>query len=262
LDYDQFIQAIFLFDSYCPIPYVGTIEPYITNATFSGEVCFNLNQPLVQINNFIDQLDNVFNGLIDLLKVFTNIINQINSFEVGFDLGIIKVIQQIFGVISNFLNKSISCCIPWLCSETREQCSSVSYPCGVKMCKKWGIKYPCGVKMCSSNVCVPYPYIYPCSVCATFTIADIVNGVMSVVTLLQDAMISLMSSLAKSLGITFPEFKLPGLPDVNVLNNLELSLDNMFDDLFNDLNFISLFSAFDKFFGLDKLFTFPNVCKK
>jgi hypothetical protein len=262
LDFDNFIQVIFLYDSFCPVPYSGPIQPYTKNATFSGEACFVLNQPLVQINNFIDELDSVFNGLIDSLKVFTNIIQQMNSFETDFDFGIIKVIQQIFGVIANFLNKSVSSCIPWLCSKTREQCSSVSYPCGVKMCKKWGIKYPCGVNMCSSNVCVPYPYLYPCSVCATFTIADIVNGVMSVVTLLQDAMTSLMSSLASSLGITFPEFKLPGLPDVNVLSNLELSLDNMFDYVFNDVNFINLFPACDNFFTLDASFIYPKVCKK
>ena len=29
------------------------------------------------------------------------------------------------------------------------------YPCGVKICKKWGIPYPCGVKICKT--CVPIP---------------------------------------------------------------------------------------------------------
>lgn len=34
-----------------------------------------------------------------------------------------------------------------------DQCASL--PCGVKICKKWGIPYPCGVKFC--NVCVSIP---------------------------------------------------------------------------------------------------------
>lgn len=36
-------------------------------------------------------------------------------------------------------------------------CSNIPYPCGIKMCKKWGIRYPCGVKWCSTRVCIPVP---------------------------------------------------------------------------------------------------------
>ena len=31
----------------------------------------------------------------------------------------------------------------------------VPYPCGIKMCKKWGFRYPCGIKFCRACVCVP-----------------------------------------------------------------------------------------------------------
>ena len=33
--------------------------------------------------------------------------------------------------------------------------SCIPLPCGLKICKKWGIPYPCGVKLC--DVCIPIP---------------------------------------------------------------------------------------------------------
>jgi len=42
------------------------------------------------------------------------------------------------------------------------------YPCGVRMCKKWGVPYPCGANMCTACISIPPTDIWLGSIAAEF----------------------------------------------------------------------------------------------
>jgi hypothetical protein len=106
-------------------------------------------------------------------------------------------------------------------------CTSIWYPCKIKICKKkvWGvkIKYPCGMKFCSKKVCMKlgYPRFFLKSF--TFTIGDIIDGVLSLSELIKIPAMKMIDLLVKGLGIpklsqAFP--RIPGFPDLNLFNKI------------------------------------------
>ena len=125
---------------------------------------------------------------------------------------IITAIGKALTSAEEFLAQVIRACIPWICFTTRSYRARIGYPCGVRWCKKWWGGYPCGVKWCYGYVTFYYPYAYTCQQCVQFSVLDIINGVMSVVSLLESLIESLLLGLLEALGIEFPTFDLPGVP--------------------------------------------------
>lgn len=143
---------------------------------------------------------------------------------------ILSVVSIGFDAINALLETKIKACVPLVCWRTKEVCESVQYPSGVKMCKKKvlgkKIKYACGTEYSYKTVCANVPEAYSCEQCAQFTIGDIIDGAMSTLEPLEEALTTIMENMAKALGIEFPEITIPGLPDTAKLSNLEDLIDD------------------------------------
>jgi hypothetical protein len=186
---------------------------------------------------------NLFLGRIQQVS---NLIDVAVGFLQTFDASVINTIQSVFSVMGSFLNQQISACIPWVCFKDQTVCTTITYPCGTKMCKTGlGVKVPCGVKFCSEDQCVSVPKPYDCQQCATFTVNQIINGVMSVADQLQNTIMNALNSLAKALGISFPSITIPGLPSIDFMSGIESFLSNMFSDIVD----MKIFNAMTKSFN-------------
>jgi len=172
---------------------------------------------------------------------------------------ILDIVAVGFDAINTLLEYEIRACLPFICWRTRNVCSSVSYPCGVKKCKKkvFGkkIKYPCGTIYCSKSVCVTLPEPYTCNMCAQFTIEDIISGVMNALAPLEAALNSIMRSMASALGISFPELEIPGVPDVDNLGAVDALIETHIDFAFPTA-LTNALDAFETF--LDGLSAVPS----
>lgn len=209
-----------------------TVKGVVTyNYTLTGQTCSEINVVLRQALSDIDLIKSQVNLFLGRIQQVSNLVNIATIFIKTFDASLISTIQSVFSVIGSFLNRQISACIPWICFTSRQVCSTVSYPCGVKRCRTAFGHIPCGIKFCSDNECVSVPEPYDCPQCASFTVQEIINGVMAVASQLQQIIMNALNSLAQALGISFPMVSIPGLPSVNFMSGIESFLSNLFDDV-------------------------------
>lgn len=201
------------------------------NYTLTAQTCTAINIVLKNVINEVDDVKNQMDILLGRLQLLSNLINIIDSFQKMFNAQIIGSIQSIFNILGSFLSKEISACIPWICFRDKTVCTTVSYPCGTKKCKTGFGKVPCGVKMCSDDECVSVPDPYNCQRCGSFTVQEIINGLMNTVEQIQNAIMNALESAAKALGISFPSITLPGLPGINFMAGIENFLERIFADI-------------------------------
>ena len=217
-----------------------TVNGVVTyNYTLTGQTCSTLNTVLKEVLSDINSIKSKVDIFLGRIQQVSNFVDIARTFIRTFDAQMISLVQSIFAVIASFMNKQISACIPWVCFRNRQICSTISYPCGVKKCRTPFGRIPCGVKWCSGTECVTVPEPYECPQCASFTVQQIINGVMSVMNQLQSIIINALNSLAKALGITFPEVSIPGLPSIDFMSGVESFLTSLFDDIMSPLNSVA-----------------------
>ena len=160
---------------------------------------------------------------------------------------VLKKVDAAFSAINSVLEYEIKTCLPFICWKTQVVCVGITYPCGVKTCSKkiFGkkIKYPCGTTYCATTACVNVPVPYTCSLCAQFSVEDIISGVMNALDPLESALTSLMKTIANGLDINIPEIEIPGVPETDTLSSVDLNIETHFDFEFPD----SLINAVDDF---------------
>ncbi len=209
-----------------------TVKGVVTyNYTLTGQTCSEINVVLRQVLNDVDVIKSQVNFFLGRIQQVSNLVNIATTFIKTFDASVISAIQSIFSVIGSFLNRQISACIPWICFTSRQVCSTIRYPCGVKRCRTRFGHIPCGVKFCSHDECISVPEPYDCPQCASFTVQEIINGVMAVASQLQQIIMNALNSLAQALGISFPMISIPGLPSIDFMSGIESFLSNLFDDV-------------------------------
>ncbi|KAJ1399289.1 hypothetical protein B484DRAFT_406351 [Ochromonadaceae sp. CCMP2298] len=109
---------------------------------------------------------------------------------------VLDALQVTFNVINGFLNTRISISgMPFVCWKDVWECVTVGYPSGAEQC---------------------------CTKKCSFTIKEVLDGLMSVVQPLMDAMDLLMKKALKALNIQLPTITIPGLPSL-------YRLDRFFD---------------------------------
>jgi hypothetical protein len=228
------------------------------NFTATGVICKDLSVPLKVILGEVNALKVKLNTFLGQITLLGGLMEQALDFDVNFDIGILSTLKSIFATLSSFLTKQISICIPWVCTRTQTTCTTITYPCGVNTCCGWYGCWPCGVRTCSSQTCVSIPIPYACSQCATFSIQQILDGLMSVVDQLQQLIWDALNSLASALNITFPTFTFPGLPSLDFLTGIDNFLASIL------ANFDTIFDAFtlnmNVFLVKFNLITWPTVC--
>eukprot|EP01040_Poterioochromonas_malhamensis_P013485 gene13485-14833_t len=219
-----------------------TVNGVVTyDYTASSQTCAAINVVLREALQNINTVKNQVNILLGRIQQVSGFMDIVGSFMKTFDAKIIGAVQSVFSVMGSFLDKQISACIPWVCFKDQTVCTTIEYPCGTKKCKTGlGVKVPCGVKFCSEDQCVSVPKPYDCQQCATFTVNQIINGVMSVADQLQNTIMNALNSLAKALGISFPSISIPGLPSIDFMSGIESFLSNMFSDIMDMKMFNSL----------------------
>eukprot|EP01040_Poterioochromonas_malhamensis_P015446 gene15446-17284_t len=250
---DAFIQDAMLFSSVLiTVDNVCLWTPTTVNGvqtydkTVTGQMCSGINVVLREVLQNVNTVKNQMNILLGRIQQLSNFVDIMESFMKTFDAAIIGAVRSVFAVMSSFLDKQISACIPWVCFKDQTVCTTIEYPCGTKKCKTGlGVKVPCGVKFCSEDQCVSVPKPYDCQQCATFTVNQIINGVMSVADQLQNTIMNALNSLAKALGISFPSITIPGLPSIDFMSGIESFLSNMFSDIVD----MKIFNAMTKSFN-------------
>jgi hypothetical protein len=228
------------------------------NFTVTGMTCSDLSIPIEAVLNEVNALKSKLNDFLGPIQQLGMLMELALTFDLNFDINILVIVKDIFAGLSSFLNQSISICIPWVCFRTTKVCTTVTYPCGVNFCCKWYGCWPCGIRFCSSQACVQVPVAYGCSQCATFSIQQILDRLLSVVDQLQNAIIAALNSLAAALHITFPTISIPGLPSLDFLNAIDGFLENLFanfDNFFDQFNLL-INGFLPKINGID----WPTVC--
>jgi hypothetical protein len=156
-------------------------------------------------------------------------------------MSVMSSASVMFDILEQVLNERIGGCATMpICGFRQERkCTSITFTYyTVKTCKKWRVRYPCGTRKHTEQrtVCVTLSVPYSCPLCAYFTLGQIVNGVVSVVSLLTSVIDKAVASLIQSLGIKFDVFQLPGLPSANDIGAVADSLVEMFDAFFFTLD--------------------------
>lgn len=242
-------SALIILDLECPRLRLNNL------VTAGGTVtlCTNLGRVLEELRQALRQLKAPFNALLSRLDIFVDFLRLMNFFDLNFRIGFLSDLQGIFSAINAFLNRRLTVCLFLPCGfRMHRVCVGFWYPCGksridhliisssnrlivsmtgIRWCRSWFVRYPCGVNFCHAQSCFDVPVPYFCDVCVSFTINDIINGVMSVLEPLEKALSSLMNSIASALNIRFPTISIPGLPSFNLFEDMFNIFDWLFDDL-------------------------------
>jgi len=204
----------------------------------ADSICPNVNT-LHLLCNEVGKYHKIFNDAVALAK--SKLDNVISIFKVPIDfLNLIRsflsnpiaiAMTQFFSFIgsllqpfTDLLKRVISVTVPIPGIAYKQVCATVHYPCGVKICGGW-FKYPCGVNMCSKSGCVDVPYPTVSMKSFSFTVADIIQGILSVLGIIMDALMAAVKSIIPGLpnlsinipGLEFPHFDLPSIAlfDIN-----------------------------------------------
>ena len=154
----------------------------------------------------------------------------------------LRIFDVVLVPIRNLLNKRISVSIPGPFCTTRK-ILNIPYPCGVRFCRSCSFfgcfNYPCGVNICTKRTVIYLPRW--CSIGASFTIGEIVDGITGVLDILFKPLIFLMEQAIKLLGIDFGSFGIPGidisfnglsLPSIDLnLPSVDLNLPSPFPEI-------------------------------
>ena len=231
--YHDFVVALQIVDKYCPALKTGSVNVNNWDSTVGSQVCLsikNLLDPIVtELNNLTVQINSLLAGLNDI----ASFLSQLLSFSGSIDMNLFNTINVILNVINSFLDRRIEMCFPIdPCWWSYWVCSSIRYPCGIKKCR-W---FPCGIKWCSYDFCWEIRIPYLCLRCFSFTIRQIIDGVMSLLSWIEDIFNTVVEGLAKALGISFPTISIPGLPSLNFLDNIFNYFNSLFDYSLMDFN--------------------------
>jgi hypothetical protein len=241
---DQVISTLIAADAICgidPGTLIGDDYPKTTATT-----CHELTNFLDPINHLLDELINKLDFFSDLLSSLDDFLNSISRFMDHFDLGILDSLRSVFRAIQEFLTQILKICVKYPTFEIRKKCTTVRYPCGFKR-SGWRIR----TKWCHRDVCVEYPIAVWSEACIRFSIMDVVNGLLRVVSYLERALMSMVNDLLKAFKINLDFINFPGLPNLGIIDAIHDLLDDILDampnidvDLGLSLDFINLENLF------------------
>jgi hypothetical protein len=252
ISFSDKLTGLLLIDKYCPFTLPSSSFPVTTS------ICSSLNVPLDTFKVALAAIDSFLVKYLAFFSDITGLLDTIGKFINMIDMSVFDIISKIFNGIDDFLNYRIEACIDWTCWTTESSCFNIRYPCGTKWCSRWRIRYPCGVNWCDSRECVSYPVPYSCPQCTGCSILDLINGVLSALKVLLDALNSVMAMLASELDINFPTISIPGLPSIDFIVKIQNIFASLFDDIFVDVNFLKIDEYFEDL--IKKLdFTIPNI---
>ena len=220
-------HALILADAVCP-------------RTASKDLCGDVTQYIApvnrELNNLREDLDTFASDLKGGVHDIGDAVDSVISGSVYKSMmSVMSGASIMFDILEQVLDQQIGGCVTMpICGFRSESiCTTITVTYyTVKFCKKWGARYPCGTRqhVTTQTACVTISVPYSCPLCATFTLGQIVNGVVSLVSLLTDVIDSAVNSLISSLGIKFDLFQLPGLPSANDILGAADSLVEMFDE--------------------------------
>lgn len=218
-----------------------------TNNVIQG-TCKDLNtvfQPIaVAVQSFASSIQTASSAINKFADVVKKGVNFANS-------KLWEVLKSFFGKIAkglqpmmDVLERRMCYPIPRVTLVERTTCALVSFPCGQHTCTKsvkvpcarcktcsrkiagrrrrWKcpgsrdqtISYPCGVKMCTRTECVSVNVPVVTSVYRCFSVADIINGALSLVDLILDKLMELVEQIVPPLPSL--AFNIPAIPDFNL----------------------------------------------
>jgi len=216
--------------------------------------CRVLSTVVSEIKNYLDTILIPVRSLRVTLETFGNILGLLNIFMSVLDLGVLDLLSGIFNTLGTFLNMKLGVWVPIPYCRTYQSCTWVTWPCGVNWCSCcWGASYPCGTAWCGGNACVTLP---DCGITMTyfsFSIQQIIDGAMSVLGIVTDALNSAMKAVLDGLGIKIPTINIPGLPGVQDITNIINFMKNLSLDVFSD------FTNYLKNFILKLGIPFPQI---
>lgn len=228
------------------------------------DVCTVLDSIHRPVNTALEHVKNAVNQIRDIAKWPVALMQKIdlilkNPVNIAMN-NFFSTIEGLIQPFTNLLNRQISVSVPIPGIAHRHVCVPIHYPCGTKYCSKkvWRrkVRYPCGVNWCTRHQCsdVPYPTVTMTSF--SFTVQQIITGVLSVLDLVMNALMSAIRGLIPGLpslqipipGFDFPDLRIPSfpafpnLPSIPVLAfNFNIHMPNMCSAVEGPLN--SLYSA-------------------
>jgi hypothetical protein len=223
-------NLLVMVDGMCPNTVGSTTKP----------ICLQMSSKMKIVNDLLDTIIGLaaeFTDFLNLIDLVMNAAFQFMSSALWRAISpILNIISFAFEKIRIVLTMRIEGCIPWLCWSNYYVCTNIGYPCGVRWCGGW-CRYPCGANWCSYNACVWVPRATSCKLCISFTIQQIIDGVMSVLAALEAAINAILDGIMKALNITMPSINLPGMPDLGILLKIPQLIARVFVDVFNAIFF-------------------------
>merc|ERR1712226_1313621 len=214
-NYDEALSTTFKVDRQC-----------LLNVPVSNQVCQPWKNKQARANAEVATAKNALKKVMDAMKVPAEIIKKVMALAKN---KAYKAMKEFFDELNKFLqpvydllNKRICETVPIPSTCPTRQCVTIRYPCGVKHCsyREWGVTfyYPCGDHWCSRHECatVHLPCFKDTNYC--FSVSDIINGAMSLMDVITDALEAAVEALAEKLGIDIPSIAnlLPPFPTLDV----------------------------------------------
>jgi hypothetical protein len=222
----------------------------VCSNSVTQDLCADVGGYLSPVNNELNELrEDVVTFVTDLkgglYEIAKTAESAISSDVYKGSMAVMSSAAGMFNILEEALNEVIGGCVTIpVCGFRKERfCKTIRVTYFVvKRCKRWGRRYPCGLSRKTKVIrqCFTVSLPYSCPLCARFTIGQLVNGVVSVFSLLTKVLDDAMDSFIKSLGIKFDLFQLPAMPSVNALDSITVSVAEMFDSLPFDPNMPAL----------------------
>ena len=230
-------HALILADAYCSSSTTQNLCEDVGG--FISPVNIELNALRQEVVSFVSDLKG---GLYEIASTAESAITGKIYQE---SMSLMSSAAGMFDTLDNALDKQIGGCVtnPVCGYKSEQKCATVTWTYyQVIYCQRWGVSYPCGStkKTGSKKACVTVSLPYSCPVCVSFTVNQIVNGVVSISSLLTKTIENALHSFLNSLGIKFDMFKLPGMPGANLLNSVTSSITDTFTSLSFDPNMPAL----------------------
>jgi hypothetical protein len=223
-------HALIIADAYCSSNTTQNLCQEVGG--FISPVNDELNKLRQEVITFISDLKGGLHDIADTAE------SAISSKIYQGSMSVMSKAAEMFDILDHALDKEISGCVtnPVCGFKSQDKCASVTVTYYVAVyCTKWGVPYPCGSqkKTATTRKCVKISVPYSCPLCVKFTVNQIVNGVVSISSLITGVIEKALKSFIESLGIKFDVFKLPGMPGADDLQAVTASLAGTF----NALNF-------------------------
>lgn len=205
-------------------------------------MCTAMNEPIDALLDKIgDEAQEAMDTVHSVTGTFKALADDVFSFLEGSALKaaepLVSFLGDAFGTVNTFLRKEIAVYVPWAGTKSKSICKKIRYPAGRKMCRKrrriFGrrrtFRYPCGIKWKYKKICttIKYPYFYAKKF--GFSVMQVLNGIVGMMSIVTNALDAAVSSAAKAMGLSFPSIPLPGLPSTSVVSDLVPQMEDFVD---------------------------------